>query len=275
VSYLLLLLYGGATVAYVVHFARRGPSIGRAATTLLLAGALLHTFVIGMQTMEMRDEPISSGSRAISMFVWLLALSYLYVEIATTERAMGVFILPIVVGLQAFSTLWTGTGQPNPILQSNWFWVHMASLLFAYASFGIAGVLGLVYVLQFKEIKKKQLGYFYTRLPSLQILDAMNSRAVTIGLLLLTVGVIVGIVWTQQARADFPEDSNLAGIGLADPKVMITVVTWAVYAFSVLARRTLGWAGRRAALLSTAGFVIVLLNFLPVTYFLETSHTFR
>jgi ABC-type transport system involved in cytochrome c biogenesis permease subunit len=151
----------------------------------------------------------------------------------------------------------------------------MASLLFAYASFGIAGVLGLVYVLQFKEIKKKQLGYFYTRLPSLQILDAMNSRAVTIGLLLLTVGVIVGIVWTQQARADFPEDSNLAGIGLADPKVMITVVTWAVYAFSVLARRTLGWAGRRAALLSTAGFVIVLLNFLPVTYFLETSHTFR
>jgi ABC-type transport system involved in cytochrome c biogenesis permease subunit len=136
-------------------------------------------------------------------------------------------------------------------------------------------VLGLIYVLQFKEIKKKQLGYFYTRLPSLQILDAMNSRAVTIGLLLLTVGVIVGIVWTQQARADFPEDSNLAGIGLADPKVMITVVTWAVYAFSVLARRTLGWAGRRAALLSTAGFVIVLLNFLPVTYFLETSHTFR
>jgi ABC-type transport system involved in cytochrome c biogenesis permease subunit len=276
VSYLLLLLYGAATVAYIVHFARRGPSLGRAATTLLLAGALLHTFVIGMQTMEMRDELFSSLSRAISMFVWLLALSYLYVEIATTERAMGVFILPIVVGLQAISTFSSGTTTPtpDPVLQSNWFWVHMASLLFAYASFGIAGVLGLVYVLQFKEIKKKQLGYFYTRLPSLQILDAMNSRAVTIGLLLLTIGVSVGIVWTQQARADFPEDSNLAAIGLADPKVMITVVTWAVYAFSVLARRTLGWAGRRAAFLSTAGFVIVLLNFLTVRYFVETSHTF-
>jgi ABC-type transport system involved in cytochrome c biogenesis permease subunit len=275
VSYLLLLLYGAATVAYSLHFARRGPSTGRAATTLLLAGALLHTFVIGMQTMEMRDEPISSGARAISMFVWLLALSYLYVEIATTERAMGVFILPILVGLQAYPTFSSSAAQPDPVLQSNWFWVHMASLLFAYASFAIAGVFGLVYVLQFKEIKKKQLGYFYTRLPSLQVLDAMNSRAVTIGLLLLTIGVIVGIVWTQQARVDFPEDSNLAGIGLADPKVIITVVTWAVYAFSVLVRRTLGWAGRRAALLSTVGFVIVLLNFLTVTYFLETSHTFR
>ena len=53
-----------------------------------------------------------------------------------------------------------------------------SSLLFAYASFALAGVLGLTYMLQFKEIKKKHLGYFYTRLPSLQMLDAMNSRAV-------------------------------------------------------------------------------------------------
>ena len=64
------------------------------------------------------------------------------------------------------------------MLGSHWFWVHILSLLFAYASFALAGVLGLIYVLQFKEIKKKHLGYFYDRLPSLQILDAMNSRAV-------------------------------------------------------------------------------------------------
>jgi ABC-type transport system involved in cytochrome c biogenesis permease subunit len=277
VSYLLLLLYAAATAAYGLHFAHRGPAIGRAATTLLLAAAVLHTFVIGMQTMEIRDEPISTSARAISMFVWLLTLSYLYLEIATTERSMGVFILPIVVALQAVPTFFSGTGTatPDPVLQSHWFWVHMASLLFAYASFGIAGVLGLIYVLQFKEIKKKQLGYFYTRLPSLQILDAMNARAVTIGLVFLTIGVVVGVVWTQQARAVFPEDSNLAAMGLADPKVLATVVTWMVYAFSVLARRTMGWSGRRAAWLSTAGFVIVLLNFLPVTYFVESSHSFR
>jgi ABC-type transport system involved in cytochrome c biogenesis permease subunit len=275
VSYLLLLLYAAAAVAYGVHFARRGPTIGRTATTLLLAAALLHTFVLGMQTMEIRDEPISSGSRAISMFVWLLMLSYLYVEITTTERAMGIFILPIAVGLQLIPTFASVEARPDPVLRSPWFWVHITSLLFAYASFAIAGMLGLVYVLQFKEIKKKQLGYFYTRLPSLQILDAMNSRAVAIGLIFLTVGVTAGVVWTRQALVAFPENSNLEAMGLADPKVFISVLTWAVYCFALLARRTLGWAGRRAAWLSAVGFGIVLLNFLPVTYFLETSHTFK
>jgi ABC-type transport system involved in cytochrome c biogenesis permease subunit len=124
-------------------------------------------------------------------------------------------------------------------------------------------VLGLTYVLQFKEIKKKQLGYFYTRLPSLQILDAMNSRAVAIGLLFFTIGAVVGVVWMQQAQV---------ALGVGDPKVLFTVITWAVYSFAMFARRTLGWAGRRAAWLSAAGFVIVLLNFLPISYI--TSHSF-
>jgi len=275
VSYLLLLLYAVTAVTYAVHFARRGPSVGRTATTLLLAAALVHTFSIAAQTVANSDPMVSQFSRAISMFVWLLALSYLYLEITTNERAMGVFILPIVVSLQAIPTFFSVVARPDPVLQSNWFWVHMASLLFAYASFAIAGMLGLIYVLQFKEIKKKHLGYFYTRLPSLQILDAMNSRAVTIGLVFLTIGVVVGIVWTLQARPEYPGNLNLAKIGLADPKVFISVLTWAMYFFAVLARRTMGWAGRRAAWLSAVGFAIVLLNLLPVTYFLETSHTFQ
>jgi len=275
VSYLLLLLYAAVAVVYAVHFARRGTTTGRTATTLLLAAALVHTFSIAAQTVGASDPMASASLRAISMFVWLLALSYLYLEITTNERAMGVFILPIVVSLQAIPTFFSGDASPNPVLQSNWFWIHMASLLFAYASFAIAGVLGLIYVLQFKEIKKKHLGYFYTRLPSLQILDAMNSRAVTIGLVFLTIGVVVGIVWTLQARPEYPGNSNLAKIGLADPKVFISVLTWVMYLFAVLARRTLGWAGRRAAWLSAVGFVIVLLNFLAVTYFIETSHTFN
>ncbi|HEX5108855.1 MAG TPA: cytochrome c biogenesis protein CcsA [Vicinamibacterales bacterium] len=274
-SYLLLLLYAAAAVTYAVHFARRGQSAGRAATTLLLAAALVHTFSIAAQTVGNSDPMASEFSRAISMFVWLLALSYLYLEITTNERAMGVFILPIVFTLQTIPTFSSVVPRPDPVLQSNWFWVHMASLLFAYASFAIAGVLGFIYVLQFKEIKKKHLGYFYTRLPSLQILDAMNSRAVAIGLVFLTIGVVVGIVWTLQARPEHPGNSNLAAIGLGDPKVFISVLTWVMYFFAVLARRTMGWAGRRASWLSAAGFVIVLLNFLAVTYLLETSHTFK
>ena len=270
-----LILYAAAGVVYAIHFARRQPAIGRAATTLLLFAALSHTFVIGMQTMEVRHVPFANVSRLVSTFVWLLALSYLYLELTTDERAMGVFILPILVGLQMIPVLNPGIERADPLLDSPWFWVHIASLLFAYASFALAAMLGLTYVLQFKEIKKKQLGYFYTRLPSLHVLDAMNSRAVVVGWLFLTIGVVVGVVWTAQARALSPGNVNLQEMSLDDPKIFIAVLSWAVYSFQMVARRTLGWTGRRSAWLSALGFVIILLNFLPVSYFVTTSHTFQ
>ena len=269
-----LLLYAAAGVAYAVHFARRQPQVGRAATTLLLFATLAHTFVIGMQTMEVRHVPFANPSRAVSTFVWLLALSYLYLEVTTDERAMGVFIVPILVGLQSIPAVSPGVERMDPVLDSPWFWVHVSSLLFAYASFALAGVLGLTYVLQFKEIKKKQLGYFYTRLPSLQTLDVMNSRAVTVGWLFLTLGVAVGAFWTGQARLLAPDDPNLQAMSLDDPKVLVAVITWGVYSFAVFSRQTMGWTGRRAAWLSALGFAIVLLNFLPINYFVTTSHTF-
>lgn len=270
-----LLLYVAAGVAYAIHFANRQPAVGRAATTLLIFAALVHTFVIGMQTMEVRHVPFANPSRAVSTFVWLLTLSYLYLELASDERAMGIFILPIIIALQLIPVLYPGVENADPVLDSAWFWVHVSSLLFAYASFALAGVLGVTYMLQFKEIKKKHLGYFYTRLPSLQVLDRMNSRAVAIGWVFLTAGVIVGVVWASQARAVSPNDPNLRAMSLDDPKILFAIVTWAVYSFAVVARQVMGWTGRKAAWLSAAGFVIPMLNFLLVNYFVTSSHTFQ
>ena len=270
-----LVLYAAAAVVYAVHFAKRSPGVGRTATTILLLAVLSHTFVIGMQTMEVRHVPFASRSHAISTFVWLLALSYIYLELTTDERAMGVFIVPIAAGLQTIPAFLPGVENADPVLDSPWFWVHLLSMMFSYATFAVAGMLGLTYMLQFKEIKKKHLGYFYARLPSLHVLDAMNSRAVVVGWLFLTIGVVVGVVWAAQARAVAPGNSNLQAMSLNDPKILIAVVTWAVYAFEVVARSTMGWTGRRAAWLSALGFAIVLLNFLPVSYFIRTSHTFQ
>ncbi len=274
-NFLPLALYAAAVVVYAIHFAKRQPSVGRTATTILLLGVLSHTFVIGMQTMEVRHVPFSNTSTAVSSFVWMLALSYLYIEVTTDERAMGVFIVPILVGLQTIPAINPGVDSRDPVLDSPWFWVHVITLLFAYATFALAAMLGLTYMLQFKEIKKKHLGYLYTRLPSLHVLDAMNSRAVVVGWLFLTVGVVVGIVWTAQALAQSPDNSNLQAMSLQDPKIFIALLTWAVYSFAMVARKTLGWTGRRAAWLSALGFVIVLLNFLPISYFVTTSHTFQ
>ena len=267
-----LILYAAAGVAYAIHFARRDINAGRTATTLLLLAVLTHTFVIGMQTMEVRHVPFANPSRAVSTFVWLLTLSYLYLELTTDERSMGVFILPIIVALQLIPVLSPGVENRDPLLDSPWFWVHVSSLLFAYASFGLAGVLGATYVLQFKEIKAKDLGFFYDRLPSLNVLDEMNLRAVKIGWLFLTVGLITGGIWASQLQPS--ASSAPSSMSMADPKIFVAVLCWAVYSFELYAQRAIGWRGRRAAWLSAVGFGIVLLNFVPVSYFFTTSHNF-
>jgi ABC-type transport system involved in cytochrome c biogenesis permease subunit len=273
-----LVLYGVALVAYIWHFARRNPMVGRTATTLLVAATLAHTFVIGMLTMQVGYVPIAGATSAISTFVWLLALSYLYTEMTTDERAMGVFILPLLVALQAIPATHAGVDDPvalqRPILKGPLFGLHVSSLLFAYASFALAAVIGVTYVLQFKEIKAKHLGFFYARLPSLQVLDRMNHRAVVIGWIFLTLGIIVGTIWAAQARAYDAVDPQIQAMSLHDPKIFVALICWAVYSFELFAAPRIGWGGRRMAYLSAVGFAIVLLNFVPVSYFLTKSHNF-
>src|SRR5437588_6220029 len=160
-----LTLYAAAFVAYAWHFARRDQASGRTATTLLVAAALSHTFVIGMLTMEVGHVPVAGATSAISTFVWLLALSYLYVEMTADERAMGVFILPLLVALQSIPAFRPGIEDRAAVLRGPLFGVHVSSLLFAYASFALACVIGITYVLLFKEIKAKHHGCLYSRLP--------------------------------------------------------------------------------------------------------------
>ena len=270
-----LAFYLAALVAYAWHFAQRSPAIGRSATTLLVAAALAHTFVIGMQTMEVGHVPVTGATSAISTFVWLLALSYLYTEMTTDERAMGVFILPLLVALQAIPAFRPSIEDRAAVLQGPLFGIHVSSLLFAYASFALACVLGITYVLLFKEIKAKHLGFFYARLPSLQVLDRMNQRAIVIGWIFLTVGMIAGGVWAAQARGGYAAgDPRVQAMSLQDPKIFVALVCWVVYSFELFAARRIGWGGRRAAYLSALGFAIVLLNFVPISYFLTKSHNF-
>lgn len=273
---LLLLTYALAFAAYAIHFGNRDPAAGRAATALLVAGTMLHTFVIGMETMEAGHVPFAGATQAISTFVWLLALAYLYTEVTTDERGLGIFILPVIVMLQVLPAAQAATPEPrSPVLESPLFWIHVSALLGSYASFGLAAVIGITYLLQFKEIKAKHLHFFFTRLPSLQVLDVMNSRSVFIGWTLMTLGLLAGAAWVGQAKSIAPDDARVQAMSLADPKIFFALITWVVYTFGLIARRTIGWRGKRSAYLSAVGFAIVLLNFVPVSYFLTDSHNFR
>jgi ABC-type transport system involved in cytochrome c biogenesis permease subunit len=265
-------LYTAAAAAYFAHFARRDRRTGLTATALLGCGVLAQTFLIGMQTVEAGYAPLVGTTAAISAFVWLLGLSYLYVELSSDERAMGVFVTVLLAVLAVLPAVNPQVEARPPLLRSPLFTLHVLSMLVAYASFALAFVLGITYVLLFKEIKAKHLGFFYARLPSLQTLDVMNGRAVTVGWLFLTAGVAIGGVWAIQVHSS--PDPRAQAMSVADPKILVALLCWGMYSFALFARQTIGWSGRRAAWLSAIGFVIVLLNFVPVGYFLTRSHNF-
>ena len=268
------LLYIAAALAYGRYFATQERASGRTATAALGTAALVHTFVIGMRTMAAGHAPFAGTSAAISAFVWLLALAYLYTETTSGERSMGLFIVVLLVLLQLIPVLDTPvTDAPSTVLQSPLFVVHVSAMLFAYASFGIACVIGVTYVLLFKEIKKKQLGFFYKRLPSLQVLDRMNMRAVGIGWVFITAGIIVGGTWAMTTAVQTAPDPRLRAMTIVDPKILIAFLCWGIYSFHLVSRR-FGWGARRSAWLSAIGFAIVILNFVPVGFFLTRSHNF-
>src|SRR4249920_2229547 len=201
IAWLPFVLYAAAAAAYLAHFAKHDERTGRLATALLGSAVLAHTFLIGMQTMEAGYAPLVGTTAAVSAFVWLLGLAYLYIELTTDERAMGAFVTVLLTALAILPALHTQLDERPALLRSPLFTIHVLSMLLAYASFALAFVVGITYVLLFKEIKAKHLGFFYARLPSLKVLDVMNGRATTVGWIFLTCGVIIGGVWATQVHA--------------------------------------------------------------------------
>jgi ABC-type transport system involved in cytochrome c biogenesis permease subunit len=269
-----LLFYAAAAAAYAGHFAWRDPRLGRFATGLLGGGLLAHTFLIGMQTVQAGHAPLVGTTAAVSAFVWLLGLAYLYVELTSAERSMGLFATVLLVALGIIPALDPGVNPRPAVLQSPLFTIHVLAMLSSYACFALAAVLGITYVLLFKEIKAKHLGFFYARLPPLQVLDVMNARAMIVGWILLTLGIAIGGFWATQTQVQASADPRAQAMSVMDPKILVAILSWLIYSFALFARRRLGWNGRRAAWLATVGFAIVLLNFLPVGYFLTKSHNF-
>ena len=269
-----LLFYAAAAAAYAGHFAWRDPRLGRFATGLLGGGLLAHTFLIGMQTVQAGHAPLVGTTAAVSAFVWLLGLAYLYVELTSGERSMGLFVTGLLVALGVIPALDPGVNPRPAVLQSPLFTVHVLAMLSSYACFALAAGLGITYVLLFNEIKAKHLGFFYARLPPLRVLDVMNARAMIVGWTLLTLGIAIGGFWATQTQVQASVDPRAQAMSVMDPKILVAILSWLIYSFALLARRTLGWSGRRAAWLATVGFAIVLLNFLPVGYFLTKSHNF-
>ncbi|MCI0696119.1 cytochrome c biogenesis protein [candidate division KSB1 bacterium] len=267
-QWLVVLVYILALVYYVRAFrSGRVPESIRAGQ-LMTPAVGLHFFYLIHLTIFTDHLPVTDVFEAITTCVWLFGAVYLSLEWRLQERSLGLFILPVIIVLQIISNSFLDFSHELPaILQDVVFEVHVLMILLSYSAFAISFIASLLYLLLSRDLERKNLGIFYRRLPSLAFFDSLSNFSVNIGLIFLTLGVSLGIY----IGAKIPEPF----FNSLDPKFLAVALTWLIYAFHTLLRRSVGWQGKRAAVVSVLGFGWVLFSFLVVSLVFSKVHQFQ
>lgn len=234
------------------------------ALALVGAGFVTHTIFVVLLGIQRRHFPITNLQESLCFFAWALTLTFITASFRYKINVLGAFVLPLVSSLMVFSEIvWEENQSIPPLLRSRWLYLHTSVAFLAYAAFFLTFISGILYLIQEKELKTKKFRFFYFRLPSLQVCDELLRRSLFVGFTMMSLTIITGAFWAQQAWGKFWN---------WDPKEIASLITWAIYLVLILYRLTAGWRGRRAAYISIAGFLSVLFTF-SVNWF-KGLHTY-
>ena len=241
-----------ACVVYVGYFISQRDEIRRWARPLLLCSWVLQTVYIVLRYVLIGNSPLTTYHEAVFFFAWATTAAYFSFRWRYKVMNFGTFVSLLIFCLLIVSAITSKEVIPlEPALRSRWLPVHAGFSLIAYGFLGLAFCGGLMYLLQERELKSRKLGYFFHRLPSLDDLDQLNSHCLAAGFIFLTLGMMTGMVWLKQVRGTYWQ---------WHPKEVCSLVIWMVYLIQIHQRFTIGWRGRRAALMAIFGFAVVLVT---------------
>jgi len=266
-SVITTLLYAVGTVGFLIYVIRTEKVIHRIAYGFLLAGFVSHTLGLAMLVSQLRQMPVTTLPQTFSLFAWAIVGSYLAFQLKFNIRILGTFVSPLAVVFMLLSSAIPGRVIPNSqLFKSFWLTLHVATMFIGMAIFALAFCAGIMYLLQERQIKSKSFGLLYRRLPSLEVLDSLNYVCLTFGFPLITIGLISGFVYAGAVWQSFWH---------WDPKEILSVVTWLIYAVLLHERLAVGWRGRRAAIMAIIGFSVILVTFVGTSVVLKVHHSFK
>jgi cytochrome c-type biogenesis protein CcsB len=255
-----------ATGGYIVYLIKQEKWISKASCLILLAGFIFHTIFLCVQYAALGTAPVLDLKSAFSFFSWCIVLVFLVFHLKFRIMVLGSFVAPFAAFLMIISSAipWAA-GPVKPIFKSIWLTFHVATIFLGNGLFAITFVAAIMYLIQERQIKQKHFGSFYSRLPSLATLDSINHYALIWGFPFLTLGMITGSIYAQVALGSYWQ---------WDPKEVWSLVTWLFYAALLHERLTVGWRGRRAAVMSIVCFCILLFTFVGATLWVKGYHDF-
>ncbi|MBJ6763308.1 cytochrome c biogenesis protein CcsA [Myxococcaceae bacterium JPH2] len=245
--------YGLAALVYFAYLVRQSEVLATTGRVLVGGGLVLHGVALFALLGAQGGLPVGPAQGFSSLAFLLLAI-FFALDVRYRRPVIGAFLTPLAVTVLVPGLLMEGGPSPlPPAVRQPLLPLHVSLALLGLAAFAVAAGVGVMYLLMERQVRAKRFGLLFSRLPSLEFLDTLNRRLVVWGFIALSVTLATGAFFVSTAP----------GVGWTwDAKEVATVVAWGVFAALVNARIFAGWRGRRVALLTMAGFGLVLVSFL-------------
>ncbi len=259
-----MVFYLLSTIACLLYFVTPKNSLGRVYMVSAIIGFLLHTVALALDYVHSGHIPITNFQEGMSFFSWTIILVFLILEYQYKILILGSFIIPMAFIFLLYPALLPHEiSDISPLLKSYWLAIHVSLAFLGDAAFTLAFAISIMYIMQDNQLKGRHFGPTFRKLPSLEVLDALNHRVITVGFLLLTLGIITGALWARVALGSYLQ---------GDPREIWSIITWLIYAALLHGRLTVGWRGRRSAIMAIIGFSVLVFAFVGVNLFLSSYH---
>jgi cytochrome c-type biogenesis protein CcsB len=204
--------------------------------------------------------PLSNLYESLVFFGLCIAGVYLFLEFKLPTKVLGSIVFLVASLIMAYASL-KASAEIKPLLpalKSNWLVAHVITCFLGYGAFAVAFAFGVFYLISDKSNLQNYL-------PSKATMDNLIYRLILFGFFWLTLGIITGSVWANQAWGSYWS---------WDPKETWSLITWLIYGGTIHARLTRGWSGKKLAWLSIIGFASVLFTYFGVNFLLSGLHSY-
>jgi ABC-type uncharacterized transport system permease subunit len=249
-----ILAYLAAMMGYHAEMFFKVKSAARVGKLALVGAVVLQGIALVGHAIAFRGAPFSNAFTAANFFVWLLVVAFLLMETPRKLSALGAFVAPIafLVSLAAFAVR-VARSSPETPLHSPWLVVHIILIGLGFVGLGLAFCLALIYITSEKMLKTKHVTGAFRYLPSLQTTDQLVLQSTTVGLSLMTVGLLIGLLWGYAHSLISPWH---------DGRILLSAFAWLLFVVYLYTRTMFGWQGGKTHWIIVAGFVVFVLTLL-------------
>jgi ABC-type transport system involved in cytochrome c biogenesis permease subunit len=265
-DYACLVVYLISFVLYALNLYRDRIWFGRFATLFLICGIVAHYYALLERSRIIHTIPYDDLYGSMSLFAWLIAVTYLGLEMYHRQRAVGSLVVPFVILWLTVAMIVAPASAPRPPRASGpLFALHITIGVLSYAAFAISFLLSVIYLVQSRILRRGRPGLAFWRFPALDLVERMSRSSVWVGVVALLIGTSLGFFWEHRLMGHFDA---------TDPKVLITLVVLAIYLIYLRIVTVPAWRGTRAALLCVCNFALVIFSYTIVNLYFTDFHRY-